>query len=135
MKLERNYYKFRVTWENTDTAGYMHNSVVFRYFDRGELEWFRSLGIHWQEFSDRGFPRIHVEADFIRPLYFDDECILETIVTRIRPVKVELTHRIMKDNKTAIVGKVVFCCISMKDRKPKPIPKKMIEILTERLKK
>lgn len=135
MEFERNYFNFRTTWENTDGAGYIHNSVVFRYFDIGEVEWFRVLGIPWHKFPDLGFPRIHVEADFKKPLFFDDECVLETSVNQVKRGRIELRHRIFKQDEVAVIGKVVFCCTAKATGRPRPIPEIMRDLLSRRLPK
>lgn len=119
----------RVTWENTDTAGYIHNSVVFRWFEQGELEWFRVLGIHWREFPEVGFPRVHVEADFLRPLHFDDLCELRTGVERVRAASFVLQHEAWFAGHAALRGRVSVCCVSAVDGRPRLLPERMREVL------
>ena len=126
-------YTFRVTWENTDTAGYIHNSVAFRYFEIAELEWFRSFGGTWNDFPKHGFPRIHVEADFKIPLYFDDECIIKTRCYLLRAAKVGLEHEIWRGDDLCIKGKVIFTCILRENGKVQPIPERLRDALIERM--
>ncbi len=128
-----NHYVFRVAWEHTDTAGYVHNSVYFRYFDLGECDWFRKLGIAWNQFPEVGFPRIHVEADFLRPLFFEDECCLVTRVTRVSGVKVILSHTLLRGEYEMARGTVVFGSVSTEHGGPVPLPKKMRETLLARV--
>jgi len=115
----------RVTWENTDTAGYVHNSVVFRWFEVGELEWFRSLGIHWKGFPEYGFPRVRVAADFLRPLHFDDACELRTGVERVQAASYVLCHEVWFAGAVAVRGAVTVCCVSARDGKPRVLPERM----------
>jgi YbgC/YbaW family acyl-CoA thioester hydrolase len=123
----------RVSWENTDSAGYIHNSVVFRWFEIGELEWFRALGIPWTAFPDHGFPRIHVEADFRVPLYFEDACVLETRIVRVRAAGFSLAHTIRKDETTAVTGRIDVCCVSARTGRACPLPDAMRTTLGELL--
>ena len=119
----------RVTWENTDTAGYIHNSIVFRWFEQGELEWFRALDIHWKSFPEYGFPRVHVEARFLRPLYFDDLCELRTAVGQVRAASYGLRHEVHAAGCLAVRGQVTVCCVSVADGKPRELPARMHEVL------
>lgn len=84
MPYEFKYLK-RVEFYETDLAGIMHFSNYFRYMEITEHAFFRSLGfsIH-QEFEGikTGWPRVHVECDFFKPLLFEEEveihlCVLE----------------------------------------------------------
>jgi acyl-CoA thioester hydrolase len=124
-------HTFRVTWENTDSAGYIHNSVVFRYFEIGELEALRSVDAHWSVFPDCGFPRIHVEADFQTPLHFDDLCVLETWVESVRYAGYVLGHRIRRGQDTAVTGSVTVCCISAETGRARPMPERLRNVLLE----
>ena len=128
-----NRYEFRVAWEHTDTAGYVHNSVYFRYFDLGECDWFRKLGIAWNQFPNAGFPRVHVEADFLRPLFFEDECCLVTRVSRVRTAKVHLAHTLFRGDVEVARGTVVFGCVRQEDGGPAPLPERMRETLLARV--
>jgi acyl-CoA thioester hydrolase len=119
----------RVTWENTDTAGYIHNSIVFRWFEQGELEWFRALGIHWKSFPDYGFPRVQVEARFLRPLHFDDLCELRTTVGSVRAATYSLRHEMYRSGQLAVRGQVSVCCVAVADGKPRVLPEQMREVL------
>lgn len=115
----------RVTWENTDTAGYVHNSVVFRWFEVGELEWFRRLGVHWKEFPEYGFPRVRVAADFLHPLHFDDPCELRTRVERVQAASYALRHEVWFAGRVAVRGTVTVCCVSAADGKPRLLPERL----------
>jgi len=122
-------YPFRVTWENTDTAGYIHNSVVFRYFEIGELEFLRTLDAHWSAFPECGFPRIHVEASFLTPLRFDDLCAVETQVRLVRAAGYALAHRVCRGDEVAVTGGVTVCCISTATGRARPLPPKLRDAL------
>ena len=61
----------RLDWADTDAAGYWHHSTFWTYAEAGEAELMRSLGLTGLTF---GFtPRKVVSAEFLRPIYFDDE--------------------------------------------------------------
>ena len=65
----------RVEFSETDMAGIMHYSNFFRFMETAEHGFYRSLGFsvvlaHYN--PPLGFPRVHAECDFKRPLRFED---------------------------------------------------------------
>ncbi|MBI4660367.1 MAG: acyl-CoA thioesterase [Verrucomicrobia bacterium] len=65
----------RVEFSETDMAGIMHYSNFFRFMETAEHAFYRSLG--FSVVFDRrdpplGFPRVHAECDFRKPLRFED---------------------------------------------------------------
>ena len=65
----------RVEFVETDMAGIMHYSNFFRFMETAEHGFYRSLGFsvilsHYN--PPLGFPRVHAECDFKRPLRFED---------------------------------------------------------------
>ena len=63
----------QVEFSETDMAGIMHFSNFFRFMEAAEHAFFRSLGtsIH-SAGSELGWPRVHADCDFKRPLRFED---------------------------------------------------------------
>jgi acyl-CoA thioester hydrolase len=67
-------YHRRVQFADTDLAGQVHFSMMFRYMEEAEHALWRSLGLTIAERgSDIGWPRISVALDFRNPLHFEDE--------------------------------------------------------------
>ena len=67
-------YNRRVQFAETDLAGQVHFSMMFRYIEEAEHALWRSLGLTIAERgSDIGWPRISAALDFRSPLHFEDE--------------------------------------------------------------
>jgi len=65
----------RVEFSETDMAGIMHFSSFFRFMETAEHGFYRTLGfsVVLKGFDPPlGFPRVHVECDFRKPLRFED---------------------------------------------------------------
>ena len=71
---------FRVRWIDTDASGRIHFSAAFRWMEVAEIELFRELNL--MENRER-YPRRHVEAEFLRPMWFDDWIEFELHVDQI----------------------------------------------------
>ena len=66
---------FRVHWVDTDTAGVMHFSNFFRYFEACEEEFFRSISLPLTEIRDKYgvmLPRVEAHCEYKAACRFDD---------------------------------------------------------------
>jgi acyl-CoA thioester hydrolase len=78
----------RVEFAETDMAGIVHFSNFFRYMENAEHAFYRSLGA--SVIMDRfepplGFPRVHAECDFKRPIRFQEMLEIHLLVREKRP--------------------------------------------------
>src|SRR3954468_2379860 len=78
----------RVEFAETDMAGIVHFSNFFRYMENTEHAFYRSLGasvIMSNLNPPLGFPRVHAECDYRRPLKFEDNLEIHLLVREKRP--------------------------------------------------
>jgi acyl-CoA thioester hydrolase len=97
--------RFRVLWIDTDASRRIHFTAVFRWVEATELALNRRLGlIHagWGE-----MPRRRVEADFLRPLMFDDEIEVRLWVDRVGTTSITYRWEVRADGETMITGSQV----------------------------
>ena len=81
----------RLDWADTDAAGYWHHSTFWKYAEAGEAELMRALGLTSLTFGST--PRRSVTAEFVRPIYFDDEVTIDFAVERLG--RTSATYRIV----------------------------------------
>lgn len=77
----------QVEFSETDMAGIVHFSNFFRYMETAEHQFYRSLGfsVNLREFDPPlGFPRVHAECDYKKPLRFEDELEIHLLVKEKR---------------------------------------------------
>ena len=68
--------KLRVEFSDTDAAGIVHFANFFRYMERVEHSFWRSLGLSVQSRvgdQEIGFPRVKVDCEYVAPARFEDE--------------------------------------------------------------
>lgn len=89
----------QVEFSETDAAGIMHFSNIFRYMEAAEHAFFRSLGtsIHVAD-GDLGWPRVHVDCDFKHPLRFEDLVEIRLLVREKREKSIVYTFIFRKLN-------------------------------------
>lgn len=77
----------RVEFSETDMAGIVHFSNFFRYMETAEHGFYRSLGfsVTLDQFPPPlGFPRVHAECDYKKPLRFEDNLEIHILVKEKR---------------------------------------------------
>jgi acyl-CoA thioester hydrolase len=77
----------RVEFAETDMAGIVHFSNFFRYMENTEHAFYRSLGasVIMNDLNPPlGFPRVHAECDFKRPIRFEENLEVQLLVREKR---------------------------------------------------
>ena len=89
----------RVEFADTDMAGIMHYANFFRFMETAEHGFFRSLGFSIvTERTDPpvGWPRVHAECDYFKPLKFEDEVEIHLLVTNKTSKSLSYVFRFLK---------------------------------------
>ena len=69
-------YRRRVEFADTDAAGLIHFTALFRYVEEAEHALYRSLGgaaFERTESGFRGMPRVAADLEFLGPVRYGDE--------------------------------------------------------------
>ena len=107
----------RVQFSDTDMAGIVHFSNFYRYMERAEHAFFRSLGLsivdpahHGEERV--GWPRVHAACDYFLPLKFEDEVRIELLVEEVRSKVIRYLFRFWRmDGELAAEGRFTAACV------------------------
>lgn len=108
-----------VQFSDTDMAGIMHFANFFRFMERAEHAFFRSLGYSIMERPENfpadqrvGWPRVHASCDYVSPLRFEDEVEVEVLVDEIRTRSLKYIFRVRKTDGTLTAeGKIAVVCV------------------------
>jgi len=126
----------RVEFAETDLAGIMHFSNFFRFMETAEHAFFRALGfsIHTTQLDPPvGWPRVHAECDYKRPLKFEDEVEVHLLVKEIRAKTIEygfVFRKLGAQAEEVARGSLVVACVARDAKgqmKSVPIPKAIAE--------
>jgi acyl-CoA thioester hydrolase len=135
-------YEYRiirqVEFSETDMAGIVHYSNFFRYMEAAEHAFFRSLGysvVTRNVDPPVGWPRVHAECDYRRPLRFEDEIEVRMYVTKKKSKSLTYGFWFRKIDGEQFVdiatGSLTVVCVTHKNGKmkaamiPKEISKKI----------
>jgi acyl-CoA thioester hydrolase len=85
MNIEPFVYRRRVQFADTDLAGIVHFSSLFRIMEEAEHAFLRSLGLSVYDPHGNGvtWPRVSVNADFLSPARFEEELDVQVTVAAL----------------------------------------------------
>lgn len=141
-------HRRRVEFAETDMAGIMHFAEFFKFMESAEHAFLRSIGYSVHTNTPQGiegFVRVHVECDYRKPLFFEDEVDIHLSVRELKEKAIVYDFSFKKanpasspDDSPAAIGSFVVVCARKKWDEPKvesrEIAKEMAEALRPYLK-
>jgi YbgC/YbaW family acyl-CoA thioester hydrolase len=111
-------YRLRVEFAETDMAGIVHFSNFFRYMERAEHDFLRTLGIsvHQTEGDPPiSLPRVNATCDYRAPLRYEDEVEIRVLVRekRTKSFTYEFHFRKRGEDEIVAVGSITVVCVTM----------------------
>ena len=112
----------RVEFSDTDTAGLIHFTCLYRFMEQAEHEWFRSLGLKvFDEQSDGtvvSWPRVSAACDFHAPAHFEDQLTIRVSLGRLGRRSLALESRFWRDETPIASGAMKSVCCRIADGQP-----------------
>lgn len=103
----------RVEFCDTDAAGIVYFANYFRFMERVEHAFFRSLGLSVITRSGNeylSFPRVRAECEYLAPARFEDQLDLALRVARLGSTSVTFRVEFRRDGATLARGRIVAVC-------------------------
>ena len=105
-------YKKRVEFAETDLAGIVHFSVIFRYMEEAEHAMWRQAGLSIADRgSDLSWPRVSAACEFRNPLFFEDEFEVWVRLAAARTRALEYEFTIVRGETVIAVGTMTSVCV------------------------
>ena len=128
--------RLRVPWVDTDTAGVVHFTNYFRYFERAEEELYNRLGFDYLSLREKygiWVPRVEAHCKYKAPLRFNEEVEVRLWIEEVgeKHIKYGFSIENLSSGKTAAEGWVVIVAASIKENRAVPIPNEIREKLEE----
>src|SRR5438552_9406436 len=121
-------WESRIRFVDTDASGRIHYSALFRHFEAAEFEFLRSIGCSYTTLEE-GYPRVHVECDYLSALRCDDLISTAVTVDRVGGTSFTLAFGVSVDGRAAAKGKITVVCVDLKSQRPQPIPERLAKAL------
>lgn len=125
-------WRLRVRFSDTDATGRIHYSAMFRFMEAAEDEFLRSLGLPYaavEKARKVSFPRVHVEAQFMAPLHYDDVVDMEVTVERVGETAFTLYFDASKEGAPVARGRVTAVCVSLETERAILLPAELSDAL------
>lgn len=124
---------FEILWGDCDPAGWLYYASIYRYFEQAEQALFMEAGLRYADelAAGHGYPRVHVDVDFKRPLEIYDRGLCHATVARIGRSSITLELKLVKDgeNEPAATGTITMVMVDWRVRKPITVPAEIRERL------
>jgi acyl-CoA thioesterase FadM len=117
----------RIEWVDTDAAGVYHWTSAFRLVESAEAALHTALGI-----ADRTFgatPRVAIEADFQRPLRFNDRVDVELSVIAVGRSSIRYAFALHGPDGQACRGTLTACHVDRAGGRATPWPADVARLL------
>ena len=104
-------YARRVQFGETDMAGIVHFSWMFRYMEEAEHAAWRAAALSIAEQkSELGWPRVAASFDFRSPLRFEDEFEVAVRLVEVGTRSLHYEHTITKGDVLIGTGRIKTVC-------------------------
>jgi acyl-CoA thioester hydrolase len=105
-------YQRRVQFAETDLAGIVHFSTMFRYLEEAEHAMWRAAGLTIAEpGGDLGWPRLNAALEFRNPLRFEQEFEVWVRIGELKTRTIEYEFTIVRGQTVVAVGTMTSVCV------------------------
>lgn len=122
-----------VRFGDIDQAGIAYYPTLFDHCHVAFEEfWERAIGIPYPKVLNKdrlGFPTVHLEADFVRPLRFGDSLSVEVTVLTLGRSSVVFRYRASVKGKRAFEVRGTTVCVDMRTFRPRAVPARYRRLL------
>jgi YbgC/YbaW family acyl-CoA thioester hydrolase len=113
------HYPRRVQFAETDLAGIVHFSWMFRYMEEAEHALWRAAGLSIAERgSEIGWPRVAASFDFRSPLHFEDEFEVIVRLDEVGTRTLRYEHTLKRESTVIGTGTMTTACVRKVDGGP-----------------
>ena len=120
--------RIKVRFGDVDHAKIVYFPTFFHYFHSAFEDFFDEQGYRYRDSLDVdrvGWPAVHAEADFEKPVRFGEWLDVELRIRRVTDKSVTFDYVVRLDGgDVACKGRVIVACISMDTYRGIPIPDK-----------
>jgi YbgC/YbaW family acyl-CoA thioester hydrolase len=105
-------HRRRVQFADTDLAGIVHFSTIFRYMEEAEHALWRAAGLTIHESgSGIGWPRVSAACEFRNPLRFEEEFDVRVRISALKTRTIEYEFTLVRGETVIAVGTITCICV------------------------
>jgi 4-hydroxybenzoyl-CoA thioesterase len=122
-----------IRFADEDHARIVYYPRFFHFFHEAFEDMFAAQGVPYRQCLDEGvgWPAVHAEADYRKPVRFGDRLVVRVSVAKIGTTSATFHYSgtLAGDTEPAVTAKIVVACIDMQGMKAQPIPERYREML------
>ncbi|HTY96753.1 MAG TPA: thioesterase family protein [Solirubrobacteraceae bacterium] len=124
-------HPLRVRYGECDPQQIVFNANYFAYFDIAMTELWRGAIGSYGAMLERGIDMVVAEASarFLGAARFDDELVLEVVITRLGTTACTTRHRVLRGGEMLVEGEMRHVFVDAESLQKTPIPEWMREAL------
>lgn len=112
----KNSIRLQIRYGDLDSLGHVNNAVFLTYFELGRIEFLKLVSEKFDP-AKVGIVIAHAEIDYKRPLFIQDDPVLDTEVERIGDKSITFLSTIRdKYGEMCTQGRVIAVCIDQSGR-------------------
>ncbi len=126
----------QIRFDDIDIAAHVNNAVYQSYFDLAKTHFFNDTFGALIDWKIRGLVLAHIEIDFYKPTYLDDNIIIESSYTKLGEKSFDMTQVIRVKGTTnnegiKCVGKSIMVAYNYKKAYSFSLPKEWADKIKE----
>ena len=116
-------YKTKIYYEDTDAGGIVYYANYLKYFERARTEMIYSLGYDHKKLNQNDVYIVvrSCHTDYEKPVKFEEEVSVVTKLSKISPVRINLTQSVNVNSEVRVTANVELAVIDQSG-KPKKMP-------------
>jgi acyl-CoA thioester hydrolase len=122
----RFHHPLRVRFADTDMQGIVFNGNYLTYYDVAWTEYFRALGLTWQDLIGLGADTVltRIQMEFTAPARFDQILEIYTRVSKIGNTSLNFEFEIYAQGDDRVIGTAssLYVCIDPETLRPVRVP-------------
>ena len=127
-------FEKKVRFGEIDEAGIVYFPRFFNFYHLAMEEFFeQAVGVPYAEVIKKwkvGFPTVHVEADFFRPVVYGDVLVISMTFPKLGRSSVRMRYRARRktDDSALADAQLTTACVDMETFRARMIPENLREI-------
>ena len=108
--------EIRVRYADTDQMQFAYNGKYLEYFEVGRTELLRYYGLPYNHLEKKGYllPVLEAHVKYLKPAYYDDILIINSIVSEIPSLKIHIDYKIINKDTEEVIAEGFTIHVFMK---------------------
>ena len=134
--MKDSYIKYHrmINYYETDQMGIVHHSNYIRFFEEARIDYLKQFGMDYRAMEEMGIiiPVTFARCQYLVPLRFEDEVVIDVRLTKYDGIKMELSYEIRQKEtgQLCTTGETGHCFLNG-DMKPIRMKREFPELFTK----